>query len=282
MRLVEAELASAPLAEVMDLADRLQREMTCFVAVAAHDARAVGASWKDVAKATGSTVEVARARWNPGKVKRLLKRRAAEQALQGSFPSHVAVPGAGGGAEVNQPARKLAAALSYLQRISPVSIAEAARQADLSPSYISRILAGERLPAWPVVHMVATIFGGTAADVRLLWEQAQGLPATSRLSMRTAAERLHSALRGLHLAASCPDPAELCAGTGVAPGLVTAVLAGEHVPDWPTTAVLVSRLQAAPADVRPLWEDVHYAFVASEDLFPAGGLALGRDEVSTA
>ncbi|MFF6778993.1 helix-turn-helix domain-containing protein [Streptomyces sp. NPDC012637] len=277
VRLVEAELASAPLAEVIDLADRMQREMAYFVAVAVHDARSAGASWRDIAKATRTAVEVARTRWSAGRVKRLLKRRALEQAMHAPLPSHVVMPRAAGEAELNPPGRKLAAALSYLQRKSPVSIAEAARQADLSPSYISRILAGERLPAWSVVHMMATIFGGTAMDVRLLWEQAQGLPATSRLSVEAAADRLRSALRGLHLAASCPDPAELCAGSHVVPAVVTAALAGDLVPDWPTTALLVTRLQAAPADVRPLWEDVHYAFVADEGLFPADGLLVRRD-----
>ncbi|MFI9586973.1 helix-turn-helix domain-containing protein [Streptomyces sp. NPDC052236] len=275
-QLVEAELQSAPLGVLMEFAERLKGELACFTAAAVHDARMDGASWTDVAKATGTGAESARARWSTDRVKRLLERRARQQPVQlprtfrPSLPGQVGETGA-------LPSGRLAAALSYLQRTSQISVAEAARQADLSSSYVSRILAGDRLPAWPVVHMLATIFGGDAGDLRALWERAQGPAGGARQSVDSAAEKLHGALRGLYLAAACPDPAVLCAGTGMDPETASAVLGGEQVPDWPTTARLVAQLQAAPGDIRPLWEDVHYAFLASQDVFPAGGLVRPVD-----
>jgi AraC-like DNA-binding protein len=266
--LAEAEMRSAGLPELVELADRLSSEVACFTAAAVHDARAAGASWSEVAQATGVSAERARARWSTDRVKRLLRRRERQEPQPSAA---VAVASDVVTSEVS-PAAKLAAALSYLQRASQLSVAEAARQADLSPSYVSRILAGERLPAWPVVHMLATIFGGSAADLRLLWERAHGPAAGPRRSLEAAAGRLHSALRGLHLAAACPSPDALSQGSALSPGTVSAVLAGEQIPDWTTTAALVARLNASPAELRPVWEDVHYAFLASMNGFPAGGL----------
>ncbi|MFF7205349.1 helix-turn-helix domain-containing protein [Streptomyces sp. NPDC008141] len=276
--MVEAELQNAPLPTLMELAERLSSELDCYAAAAVHDARAAGVSWTEVAQATGASADSARTRWSTEKVKRLLERRARRNPLQ--QPGAVRPqPTPGGGTTLAQPvdggstpAGKLAAALSYLQRTSQVSVADAARQADLSPSYVSRILAGDRLPAWPVVHMLATIFRGNAGDVRLLWERAHGPAASPRQSVDTAAARLHSALRGLYLAAACPALGLLCQGTGLHPDAVRGILHGDQVPDWPSTARLVTRLQAPPADIRPLWEDVHYAFLASQDVFPEGGI----------
>ncbi|MFE7120158.1 helix-turn-helix domain-containing protein, partial [Streptomyces sp. NPDC057654] len=170
------------------------------------------------------------------------------------------------------PPRALGAALSHLQRLSGMSVTEAARQAGLSPSYVSRVLAGERVPAWPVVRLLATALGGRAPELRFLWESAQGVCRRPRQSVTTAAAALHTALRGLHLAAACPPVAELCAGTDLTPEAVRDMLAGDYVPDWPVVARLVSRLGAAPAGIRPLWEDMHYAALAACLEFPPQGL----------
>ncbi len=50
------------------------------------------------------------------------------------------------------------------------------------------------------------------------------------------------------------------------------MLAGDLVPDWPVIACLVSRLGAAPSDIRPLWEDMHYAALVGCLEFPAQGM----------
>ncbi|MGW0313987.1 helix-turn-helix domain-containing protein [Streptomyces flavidovirens] len=275
--LVEAELQAAPLGVLLEFAVRLENEVDCYTAAAVNDARSRGASWADVGVAAGVSADNARARWSAGAVRRLLERRAGRQPLRLPRTPHSQRPAANGGpgpsaAGGNGPVGRLAGALSYLQRTSQVSVAEAARQADLSPSYVSRILAGDRLPAWPVVHMLATIFDGSADDVRVLWERAQGPAAAPRQSVDAAAGRFRGALRGLYLAAACPEPAGLCAGTNLSPERIRAILGGDQIPDWPTTAHLVSRLQAPPADIRPLWEDVHYAFLASQVSFPTDGL----------
>ncbi|MEV0264733.1 helix-turn-helix transcriptional regulator [Streptomyces sp. NPDC050617] len=280
-RLVSAESEPrASLRALLKLADQLENELACYRAAAVHDARVGGSAWEDIAPAAGVSAQTARARWGEARARRLLARRAREREPLPPGGHRRPAPSAGGGAAGSPggtpvpvlPPRALGSALSHLQRVSGISVSDAARQAGLSPSYVSRVLAGERVPAWPVVRLLATALDGRAPELRILWESAQGVRRQSRQSVTAAAAALHTALRGLHLAAACPSVEELCAGTDLAPDVVRDMLAGEHVPDWPVIACLVSRLGAAPAGIRPLWEDMHYAALAACLEFPPQGL----------
>jgi transcriptional regulator with XRE-family HTH domain len=266
---------------LLEQVGNLTKEMVYYTAAAVHDARATGKDWEAVSAAAGVSVTTARERWSERRVRRLLTRRTRQQTslpppLTGArLPpeSYAGHPddGSKAPAPAGRASQKLAAALSHLQRRSGMTIHEAAQQADLSPSYVSRVLAGERVPGWPVVHMLATILGGKATELRVLWESAQGMAYPSRQDVHGAAQRLQDALRGLYLAAACPDlqsvsSLELSAQTA------EEALGGEVVPDWSTTSALVTRLGGHPASIRPLWEEVHYAFLTSHDVFPDGGL----------
>ncbi|MEU6965676.1 helix-turn-helix transcriptional regulator [Streptomyces chrestomyceticus] len=276
-RLVDAEHERAPLQVLLEHAERLAKEITYYRAAAVQDARTAGCGWEVVAAAACAEVETVRSRWGESALKRLFARRAREQRM--ADPSGRQVPGQTGSAtqsvaQAPCPARQFAAAMAQMQRTSRVSLEEAARQADLSPSYLSRILSGKRLPSWPVTHMLASIFQASPADVRYLWESAHGLGGTRRRSLAGAADRLCAALRGLHLAAGCPSAARLGASAGgLSAVTVTEVLRGQHVPDWELLARLVSALHGRPADIQPLWEELHYAFLVAQDAFPPGGLA---------
>lgn len=276
-RLVDAEHERAPLQVLLEHAEHLAKEITYYRAAAVQDARRAGCGWEVVAAAACAEVETVRSRWGESALKRLFARRAREQRLVG--PAGRQPPGQAGAAAQSAaktpcPAHQFAAAMAHLQRASRVSLEEAARQADLSPSYLSRILSGKRLPSWPVAHMLVSIFQASPADVRHLWETAHGLGGTRRRSLAGAADRLCAALRGLHLAAGCPDATRLGASAGgLSAVTVTEVLSGQHVPDWELLARLVSALHGRPADIQPLWEELHYAFLVAQDVFPPGGLA---------
>ncbi|MEV0375892.1 helix-turn-helix transcriptional regulator [Streptomyces sp. NPDC050636] len=263
---------------LLEHANSVTREVGYYTAAAVHDARADGTGWDAVAAAAGVSIETARDRWGERKVKRLLARRAQERcpcpSHRISRPRHAAesVDPAPSAAPAGGASQKLASALSYLQRKSTLTIQDAAQQADLSPSYVSRVLAGERVPSWPVVHMLATIFGGNAAELRVLWESAQGVAYPSRQTVEGAAQRLQDALRGLYLAAACPDLEQLSVEGELSAAAVGEVLRGDVVPDWATTGALIARLGGRPGDFRRLWEEFHYAFLASQVLFPPGGL----------
>lgn len=119
--------------------------------------------------------------------------------------------------------RSLAGALSFLLRHSGLAIKEAADRSRLSPSYVSRILAGERVPAWSSVQVLVRVLGGDPLDLYALWEAAQGLARAPRAPLDEAVERLGAALRGAYLAAGCPSYERVSALTD---GVVDASIAG--------------------------------------------------------
>ncbi|MGW7521122.1 helix-turn-helix domain-containing protein [Streptomyces sp. NPDC054796] len=282
-RLVDAEYQGASLPVLMGWAEALEREVRAYGAAAVHDARAGGWGWEAVAGAAGVSADAARSRWSESKVRRLFAHRAQEEQVHSRGRPAPTVEGVlaasaaareGTASPAAQAGGTLAAALSCLQRRSGVTLQDAARQADVSASYISRVLSGERVPSWPVVHMLATIFGGEAEEMRTLWESAHGVTRPVRKGVPAAAGRLHAALRGLYLAAQCPGEECVSEAAGaLSPETVADVLAGELVPRWPEMALLVRALGGCPADIRPLWEEVHYAFLVSHDVFPPAGLS---------
>lgn len=270
--LLEAEYDARPLKELLGHAREVMREVDHYTAAAVQDARNQGTSWEQVAEAAQLSATTARTRWPEGRVKERLKRRAAERAVlrQPAAPL-VDGPDTAEGSPQSQAAErasaKLASALSHLHRASDLTIREVAGQTSLSPSYISRILSGERTPQWSVVATLAELFGGEPDELRVLFESAHGLMAPTRHAMPDAVARLQAALRGLHLAAGRPQSGVIrkaSHGT-LSTQAIGEILAGVMVPGWEQTAALVTALGGWPADVRPLWEAVHYTFLLCTD-----------------
>ncbi|MFD7068293.1 helix-turn-helix domain-containing protein [Streptomyces sp. NPDC059913] len=266
-RLVDLEYRQAPLADLLRCSRLIEQEVGRYAAAAVQDARSRGASWEEVAQAIGVQSETARVRWSTARVQRLLRDRPGASRMPDGGAENVGLPEGRSG----QSHHGLALALSHLHRRSGMTVGEAAGEADMSSPYLSRILAGIRVPSWPVVHMLATIFSGAPQELRFLWEAARGVTQPSRRPVPEAAERLHAALRGLYLAAGSPDHDLLAQKATLSVSLIHDVLEGHHIPDWPMVSQLVSSLGARPAAVRPLWEDLHYAFLVSHDIFPSGG-----------
>ncbi|MFF4813733.1 helix-turn-helix domain-containing protein [Kitasatospora sp. NPDC001309] len=259
--LVEAEQEQAQLAVRLRLARDLAANAQHFIAAAVHDARTAGHSWKAVGEAAGVSADTARARWAEGKVLQQLQRRELRRppAPRAVSPT----PDAPGVLRARATRREqLASALATLHRRSDVTVQRAAELACCSPSYVSRVLLGERVPSWPFVHMLVTILGGNPAEIRLLWEGAHGLAPSGRLAVGDAADQVLAALRGLHLAAGEPDLRDEA---------YRAVLRGDVVPAWPVVSAMVIALGGQPADVRSVWENLHYAALASalDDALPS-------------
>ncbi|MFI1415627.1 helix-turn-helix domain-containing protein [Streptomyces sp. NPDC020707] len=272
--LLAAEYDEQDLAALLRRAGELTREVEYYVCAAVHDARIKGAGWEAVAEAAAVSAATARSRWTEKTVRRRLERRAEERsAARPQDPAaHPAQPHPDGQdcAPGERPAGKLAAALSHLHRSSGLTIREVADRTGLSPSYVSRILSGERLPTWPVVELLAALVDGDPHELLLLWENAHGMTPPARQPLSDAAARLNAALRGLYLAAASPSPAQIHEASGGALNLATIkdILRGQLVPDWKTTVAFVRAVDAKPADIRPLWEAVHYAFLVFLDPIP--------------
>lgn len=273
--LLAADYDEQDLTVLLGRAAELTREVEYYVCAAVHDARIQGAGWDTVAAAAAVSAATARSRWAEKTVRRRLERRASEQsaARQRDPAGHTAQPHPDGqelGQTSERPSGKLAAALSHLHRSSGLTIREVADGTGLSPSYVSRILSGERLPTWPVVETLAALFDGDPDELAVLWQNAHGMTPPARQPLPDAAARLNAALRGLYLAAACPSPARIHEASGNALSVPTVkdILGGRLVPDWKTTVAFVRAVGGTPADIRPLWEAVHYAFLVFLDPVP--------------
>ncbi|MFE4622687.1 helix-turn-helix domain-containing protein [Streptomyces mirabilis] len=275
--LLEAEYDGRPLKELLRCAGDVAREVEYYTAAAVHDARTKGADWEQVAAAAQVSAATARTRWTESRVQERLKRRATGRA---AVRQTATLPAPGMDAEedrllaqaAERASAKLASALSYLHRASELTIREVAEQTSLSPSYVSRILSGERTPTWPVVRTLVDLFDGDPAELAVLYESAHGLGPRPRHAIPDAVARLQAALRGLHLAAGRPQfGAVRRASRGVlSTQAIREILEGEMVPGWEQTSALVTALGGGPADVRPLWEAIHYAFLFCLDPVPEG------------
>ncbi len=176
-----------------------------------------------------------------------------------------------GGRGERQDTAQLSRALSHLHRCSGATLRAMAEAAEVSPSYVSRVLSGHKLPSWPVTKAMAEVCSGNPEDLRILWEAARGArPTPPRIRrdggglVAEAEAALRSTMRGLHLAAFGPPPADICrqADGRLSPREVAGLLEGqapEPVPDWPVIDKVVDALRASADVVRPLWEHVQVA-----------------------
>ncbi|OIJ63415.1 helix-turn-helix domain-containing protein [Streptomyces mangrovisoli] len=270
--LLASDYGEQDLESLLRQAGELTREVEYYICAAVQDARRKGTSWEEVAAAASVSAATARSRWAERKVRRRFERRAAEQLeLRQRDPVTLPVPPRTDGKSRVQPsdrsASKLAAALSHLHRNSGLTIRQVAAATDLSPSYVSRIMSGERLPNWSAVAMLADLFRGDPDELTVLWENAHGMTPPARQPLPDAAARLNAALRGLYLAAAAPSPARIhdASGCTLTVRMIKDILEGRTVPDWKTTATFIQAVGGTPTDIRPLWEAVHYAFLVFLD-----------------
>lgn len=266
--LVEAEGRKSDLRELVGLAAAVSAEVAHYVGAAVHDARSQGASWGQVAELAQVSEATARARWGPKALRRQMRRRARQAIAPAVLPAKAtAVPGP------LEHRRRLGAAISFLLRARGCAVQEVAQKAGVSPSCVSRLLAGQRIPDWPVVFTVVTAADGRPEEFRLLWEWARGHRQPSRRSATAALGRFHGALLGLLWATG------QASGRSTSSDTLSAVLSGELVPDWAMTHQIVLQLGGDPEQVRPLWEDVQYSFLLAHDFFPVQGAYSARDLV---
>ncbi|MFJ4189380.1 helix-turn-helix domain-containing protein [Kitasatospora sp. NPDC089509] len=274
-RLLDAQSRQAPLVVLVARARELRGEVDHYAAAVVHDAYKSGASWAEIGLALGVEADSARRRWAPQQVEQQLVRRRsrgtpADATGNSPAPGEVAARSPG-----LRYADRLAAALTMLQARSGVSLQAAAEKAGCSASYVSRILAGDRVPTWLILQTLVEVFGGDPRSVRMLWELAQGIVLPGRVSLAVAADRMLWALHGLHLAAGELPVERVCArAPGLTENLVRSVLGFETVPDWPVVSALATALGGRPADLRPCWEQLHYAVLVElvhGGFGPAGG-----------
>lgn len=137
---------------------------------------------------------------------------AGESGEAGSdSPEQQSAPAESTGAAYN----RLSPILSMLIRTAQLTNKDVAARIGCSPSFMSRILSGERVPTWTLTRKFAQACGADPAVLRTVWE-------TEKLSEKhrepdpepdeeppPAAERLRSAIQTLHLRAGRPAPTDI-------------------------------------------------------------------------
>ncbi|MFF1594111.1 helix-turn-helix domain-containing protein [Streptomyces sp. NPDC058286] len=150
---------------------------------------------------------------------------------------------------VPAPGDELAPVLSALQRGSGQSLRAIADQARLSPGYLSRILAGERIPSWPAVTRIARTCGTSPAELRPLWEAARAR------GTKKEAPTLQAALRYLHQRAGHRDPVRIAfESADLTTSDITELLEGTTVLPWERVQQLVFALDGEVSYFEPLWQ----------------------------
>ncbi|ATW46706.1 helix-turn-helix domain-containing protein [Streptomyces peucetius] len=231
--------------------------------------RAQGDTWQVLAAPAGLSPERLRKKWTEGAItRRLANRRTARDHApppqSGDSLSNGSAADAGPGWPTPAtPTQQLASALSFLQRQTEQSLKETAADIGVSPSYISRILSGQRRPSWPVVERFAQMCEANMAELRQLWEAAQrppdpgaSLQAPAPRAPKDARSRFHTALRALYLAADRPDLWTIRHATAdsVSIGDIARALTGSTACDWHTMSRCILALGGRPAELRPLWQ----------------------------
>jgi plasmid maintenance system antidote protein VapI len=274
-QLLDSEHRHEELGTLLERAEVIRRELDIYTAAAVQDARHRGEKWEAVARAAHVAPETARARWGPERVARMMdlhanEKRAAPARWRGPQPVRPAdMPEdmANVGSEAASPVSQLASALTQLQMASGLTIREVAEATMLSPSFISRVLSGDRLPTWDLTCALAALFGSDPAELRVLFEAAHGMTVHGRQPVAAAIAQLHAAVRGLHRAAKSPsaERIEQLSSKAVTALQARRVLAGIDVPEWEVLAALVCALGGRPYDFKPMWEAVHYTFLMCDD-----------------
>ncbi|WP_044370320.1 transcriptional regulator [Streptomyces noursei] len=272
--LLAGEYGDRDLSALLTRASEISKAVENYRAAAVLDARSRGASWEQVARSAHISTHTARERWNEMETERRLARQLSALALQpDSHSPHLPKDRrltSGECLKADRAARLLAEALRFLHDESKLPLREVAASMGVSPSYASRILSAERLPSWSAVQDMMKCFGADAVILRHLWETSHGLLPPARRPLAQAADRVIHCLQGLYTAAHRPNLVDLHhQWPGVpTPAEVDLVLHGVCMPDWPVVSSLVTALNGSPEEVRPLWEEFHYAWLCT---FNQGG-----------
>ncbi|MFJ2746185.1 helix-turn-helix domain-containing protein [Streptomyces sp. NPDC087440] len=266
----------APPADPLRAGLALQRDLDDYLTIAVREALERGASWSDIAEVMPAGISSLKSRFSAARAAHVLRARRARRpgapSLLTDEDQAVAVERAPAASAQDRAAERgaLASALSHLHRRSGLPLRRLADKADLSASYVYRLLAAERFPSWTAVERIAKAADRTPADFLDLWHRAHGTtPAQpEKPPHEEALAAFQATVRGLHLAAGCPaaddvlDKVATCARWEEP--LLTALLTTTTVPQAhllreETVAALAAALCGDPARLKARWDTLQHA-----------------------
>ncbi|MEU5666555.1 helix-turn-helix domain-containing protein [Streptomyces longwoodensis] len=265
----------ASAADILEHSVRVQRRMEAVTAGVVLMARRRRIPWESLGTILSISPETARHTYH----ERVVQRRLDDYAphLAPALPQAVATPAADDEAEplpAQQPdqpslraASQLAPILSRLQIASGIPLRQLGLRVQVSASYISRVLSGEKFPTWDLTEKIALVLGADTDAVRKVWQDERdrhGIrprrprqqPATEERDVGTS---LAAALRTLHQRAASPSAHSVAVATGhlLSADEVRRILHGERPGSWEEVSALIRALDGEPSFFRPHWQEAH-------------------------
>ncbi|MFE0850615.1 helix-turn-helix domain-containing protein [Streptomyces rochei] len=280
-RVLLRQLSGDDPEEFLRQAQRMRVRLDCLTAGLVGRARLRQVTWSRIGQALAVSEDTARHRYTDDYVLRRLRQVSSLRAIPTSLSALYNEPSrhysADDGtipaeAEATGPAyNNLAPMLSMLARASEIPLQDLARRAQCSPSYLSRILSGQRVPSWAITERLTKTCGADPAIVRKAWEteQLRRRPPRSTVDdprdidalagvddQAQAVRKLVTALRTLHVRAGQPTPQQICVYSRwrLQAHQIAAILERNEPCDWPTLVQLLSILGGSPDYFRPLWQ----------------------------
>ncbi|MGQ4353057.1 helix-turn-helix domain-containing protein [Streptomyces drozdowiczii] len=148
------------------------------------------------------------------------------------------------------PHQRLACALTRTWKESNVPQRTVAQHMNVDPSYVSRMLSGQRDITLRNMKLIVDACDGNLELVKPLWDAANGVRPTVG-----PAHALRAYLRALRYAAGSPSERQILASLkqGITRTELCQALDGPGVPEWPVIQQLTVALQSLPEISRPLW-----------------------------
>ncbi|MFJ8017391.1 helix-turn-helix domain-containing protein [Streptomyces sp. NPDC096339] len=277
-RLLPESDPQEPLSRVMHMQAQLEALTAGLVGRARHGR----VSWAKLARLLCISEDTARHRYTDAHIRRRLDRftrPAAPLSLSALYTDIPVAPTAR--TTEAQPRRleptppprdpgghafnRLASMLSMLARGSRLPLKDIAKKTGCSPSYLSRVLNGERVPTWRLTERLTRACGADPAIVHALWanerlrEQGAVAPLVDDDHEDTplrAGTRLLAALRTLHVRVGQPTAQDIVRASRwrLSVDTVADMLDG-HLTSWPALTNLLHVLGGDTTYFRTLWDD---------------------------
>lgn len=265
----------ASAADILEHSVKVQRRMEVVTAGVVLMARRRRIAWEFLGRILSISPETARHTYH----ERLVQRRLDDYAPHLAPTSHQAATAPGAdeddehlpGQQPDQPSlratNQLSPILSRLQVASGIPLRQLGLRVQVSASYLSRVLSGEKFPTWELTEKIALVLGADTDAVCKVWQDERdrhGIrPRRSRQPSPPeepdAGTSLAGALRTLYQRAGSPSPHSVAVATGhlISADDVRRMLHSEKTGSWEEVSALIRALDGEPSFFRSHWQEAH-------------------------
>ncbi|WP_406414134.1 helix-turn-helix transcriptional regulator [Streptomyces halstedii] len=261
-RASDGAASASELLGLVVMAQGLVEEATAALVVRQ---RSQGEPLADLAPTLNLTEDRLRKKYDPRTVDRKLATRRRPMRTASASPQPDDPPTVKN--SLRRPRQRLACALTLMWKHSGISQRVLAEHMTIDPSYVSRMLSGERDVSLQHVKMIADACGGNPDLVKPLWDVVTGVQDGGTDPVRT----LRSYLRALRYAAGSPSDERILASVQntVTKAELHQAFEGPGIPAWPVIHQLTTAFQSLPDITRPLWRRARTSVEAVGRTFPA-------------